>query len=113
MHYGVPGMKWGIRKANRALAKADRYHNRAKRKLARTRLKRARRTRDYSEFFNGGYEPDAAGKMLDSRAYQLLAKAFENANDYHPELTTHVRNTNSNPMGYSKFKTRVRAVRNY
>lgn len=110
MHYGIPGMKWGVRRANRALAKADRYHNRAKKKLARSRLKKARLTRDYSEYFNG-YEPDDVGKRLDANAYKLIAKAFENAENYRPEMTTRVRNTASNPMGYSKLKTRIKAIK--
>lgn len=113
MHYGVPGMKCGIRRANRALAKADRYHNKAKKKLARQRLKKARLTGDYGEYLFGGYNSDDIGKALDSNAYKLIAKVFENTSDYHPHMTTTVRNTKSNPMGYSKLKTRIKAIQNY
>ena len=112
MHYGVLGMKWGVHKANRALAKADRYHNKAKKRLARSRLKKARITKNYGEYFNG-YESDEVGKALDSEAYKKIAEVFKKYDNYSPLLETRVRNTLANPAGYSKFRTRIKAIPKY
>jgi len=95
MHYGVPGMKWGVRKANRKIRKAKRLQGRANdEKAYRKELKRygidhpdvVERAKDEYQWQKETYPHSSKGitlKYLQKVAYDdLMASSKESQKNY-------------------------------
>lgn len=95
MHYGVPGMKWGVRRAKRKVRKAKRLQGRANdEKAYRKELKRygidhpdvVEKAKDEYEFQTKNFPYSSRGltlKYLQKVAYEdLMASSKESQKNY-------------------------------
>lgn len=123
MHYGIPGMKWGIRKAQRYFRRADRMVNRASKKNAKRAYVHGRRTGNYT--LNNEQDPQEFDEKryqkyskYVSKGYKAIGKALDgNSDKYTVNISPSIKTKNAlghlslDSMPYKNFKTNVRLKR--